>query len=67
MRSAKTAATRSWRLGNRWDRVPLPTPASRATAAIETPSEEFSGVVVNAVLFALAVFAAWGRFGPHSF
>ncbi|WP_218133645.1 hypothetical protein [Lentzea fradiae] len=47
--------------------MPLPTPASRATAAIETPSEEFSGVVVNAVLFALAVFAAWGRFGPHSF
>ena len=28
--------------------------------------KEPSGVVVNAVLFALAVFVAWGRFGPYS-
>ncbi|MFI9173708.1 DoxX family protein [Streptomyces lincolnensis] len=28
---------------------------------------ENQSIVVNAVLFALAVFVAWGRFGPHSF
>jgi uncharacterized membrane protein YphA (DoxX/SURF4 family) len=28
--------------------------------------KEPSGVVVNAVLFALTVFVAWGRFGPYS-
>jgi hypothetical protein len=28
---------------------------------------EFQSVVVNVVLFALAVFVAWGRFGPHAF
>jgi uncharacterized membrane protein YphA (DoxX/SURF4 family) len=28
--------------------------------------KEPSGVVVNAVLFVLAVFVAWGRFGPYS-
>ncbi|MEX5711121.1 DoxX family protein [Parafrankia sp. FMc6] len=26
---------------------------------------EPSGIAVNAVLFALAVFVAWGRFGPY--
>jgi uncharacterized membrane protein len=29
--------------------------------------KEPSGVAINAVLFALAVFVAWGRFGPWSF
>ncbi|SHN15084.1 DoxX family protein [Cryptosporangium aurantiacum] len=29
--------------------------------------KEPSGIVFNAVLFALAVFVAWGRFGPYSF
>jgi uncharacterized membrane protein len=29
--------------------------------------KELSGVAFNAVLFALAVFVAWGRFGPYSF
>jgi hypothetical protein len=24
-------------------------------------------IIVNAVIFALAVFVAWGRFGPYSF
>ncbi|MDJ1133686.1 DoxX family protein [Streptomyces iconiensis] len=28
---------------------------------------EPSNVVVNVVLLALALFVAWGRFGPHSF
>ncbi|GAA5087053.1 putative membrane protein [Thermocatellispora tengchongensis] len=28
---------------------------------------EPSHVIVNAVLFALAAFVAWGRFGPYSF
>jgi uncharacterized membrane protein len=28
--------------------------------------KEPSGVVVNAVLFALAALVAWGRFGPYS-
>nr|WP_267886823.1 MULTISPECIES: hypothetical protein [Streptomyces] len=28
---------------------------------------ELQSVVVNAVLFALTVFVAWGRFGPHAF
>ncbi|GAA2122486.1 DoxX family protein [Glycomyces algeriensis] len=28
---------------------------------------EFSAIAVNAVLFALAAFTAWGRFGPESF
>ncbi|SDI59765.1 DoxX family protein [Nonomuraea jiangxiensis] len=27
--------------------------------------KEPSGVVVNAVLFVIAVFVAWGRFGPY--
>ena len=29
--------------------------------------KETSNVVVNVVLLALAVFVAWGRFGPHAF
>jgi uncharacterized membrane protein len=29
--------------------------------------KEPSGIAVNAVLFALAAFVAWGRFGPYSF
>ncbi|MEU1854422.1 DoxX family protein [Streptomyces sp. NPDC019990] len=29
--------------------------------------KEFQALVAPAVLFALAVFVAWGRFGPHSF
>jgi hypothetical protein len=28
---------------------------------------ELQSVVVNVVLFALTVFVAWGRFGPHPF
>ncbi|GEC05029.1 hypothetical protein SSP24_26840 [Streptomyces spinoverrucosus] len=28
---------------------------------------EFQPVVVNVVLLALAIFLAWGRFGPHAF
>ena len=34
-------------------------------AATHIRRKEPSGVVVNAVLFALAVFVAWGRFGPY--
>ncbi len=29
--------------------------------------KEASGIAVNAVLFLLCVFVAWGRFGPYSF
>lgn len=29
--------------------------------------QESQMVVANAILFALAVFVAWGRFGPYSF
>ena len=29
--------------------------------------KENSQIVVNVVLFALAAFVAWGRFGPHKF
>lgn len=36
-------------------------------AVVHVRRKEPSGVVVNAVLFALAVFVAWGRFGPYSF
>ena len=35
-------------------------------AATHIRRKEPSGVVVNAALFALAVFVAWGRFGPYS-
>lgn len=34
-------------------------------AATHVRRREPSGVAVNAVLFALAVFVAWGRFGPY--
>jgi hypothetical protein len=29
--------------------------------------KEFGNLVTNGVLFALAVFVAWGRFGPDAF
>jgi uncharacterized membrane protein YphA (DoxX/SURF4 family) len=29
--------------------------------------KEYSGIATNAVLFAIAVVIAWGRFGPYSF
>jgi hypothetical protein len=35
-------------------------------AATHIRRKEPSGVAFNAVLFALAVFVAWGRFGPYS-
>jgi uncharacterized membrane protein len=35
-------------------------------AAMHIRRKEPSGVVVNAVLFALAAFVAWGRFGPYA-
>ncbi|MDT0445012.1 DoxX family protein [Streptomyces johnsoniae] len=34
-------------------------------AAVHIRREEPSGVVVTAVLFALAALVAWGRFGPY--
>lgn len=34
-------------------------------AATHVRRREPSGVAVNAVLFALAAFVAWGRFGPY--
>ena len=36
-------------------------------AATHIRRKEPSGVAFNAVLFALAVFVAWGRFGPYAF
>ena len=36
-------------------------------AATHIRRKEPSGVAVNAVLFMLAAFVAWGRFGPYSF
>jgi hypothetical protein len=36
-------------------------------AATHIRRKEPSGVAFNAVLFALAVLVAWGRFGPYSF
>ncbi|WP_426512936.1 DoxX family protein [Dactylosporangium sp. McL0621] len=35
-------------------------------AAAHVRRKEPSGVVINAVLFALAAVVAWGRFGPYS-
>ena len=35
-------------------------------AATHIRRREPSGVAVNAVLFALAAFVAWGRFGPYA-
>ena len=34
---------------------------------VHTRRKETSNVVANVVLLALAVFVAWGRFGPHAF
>lgn len=36
-------------------------------AIVHVRRKEPSGIAINAVLFALAVFVAWGRFGPYSF
>jgi hypothetical protein len=36
-------------------------------AAVHARRREAPQVVVNTVLLALAVFVAWGRFGPYSF
>jgi hypothetical protein len=36
-------------------------------AATHYRRKEPQMIVVNAVIFALAVFVAWGRFGPYSF
>jgi uncharacterized membrane protein YphA (DoxX/SURF4 family) len=36
-------------------------------AVVHTRRNEPMNVVVNLVLIALAVFVAWGRFGPYSF
>ncbi|MFE7569232.1 DoxX family protein [Streptomyces sp. NPDC057539] len=36
-------------------------------AVVHARRKESSAIVVNVVLLALAVFVAWGRFGPHSF
>ncbi|MGH3313474.1 MAG: DoxX family protein [Streptomyces sp.] len=36
-------------------------------AVVHARRKEGSSIVVNIVLLALAVFVAWGRFGPHSF
>jgi uncharacterized membrane protein YphA (DoxX/SURF4 family) len=35
--------------------------------AVHARRKETMNVVVNVVLIALAVFVAWGRFGPYSF
>jgi uncharacterized membrane protein YphA (DoxX/SURF4 family) len=36
-------------------------------AATHYRRKEPQMIIVNAVIFALAVFVAWGRFGPYSF
>jgi uncharacterized membrane protein YphA (DoxX/SURF4 family) len=36
-------------------------------AAVHARRKETMNIGVNAVLLALAVFVAWGRFGPHPF
>jgi hypothetical protein len=36
-------------------------------AAVHARRNEPMNVAVNVVLIALAVFVAWGRFGPYSF
>jgi hypothetical protein len=36
-------------------------------AATHARRKEPSMIVVNLVLFALAAFVAWGRFGPYAF
>ncbi|GLU48406.1 DoxX family protein [Nocardiopsis ansamitocini] len=34
-------------------------------AVVHLRRKEYSGIVFNAVLLALAAFVAWGRFGPY--
>ncbi|WP_020579982.1 DoxX family protein [Actinopolymorpha alba] len=34
-------------------------------AAVHVRREESSAIMVNAILFVLAAFVAWGRFGPY--
>ena len=54
--------------------APILTPIAAACLAVvmvlaavtHIRRKEPSGVVVNAVLFALAAFVAWGRFGPYA-
>ena len=54
--------------------APILTPAAATglaltmvlAAATHIRRKEPSGVAFNAVLFAVAVFIAWGRFGPYS-
>ncbi|GAA1663915.1 DoxX family protein [Nonomuraea maheshkhaliensis] len=36
-------------------------------AVVHVRRKEPSGIAVNAVLFLLAAFVAWGRFGPYAF
>lgn len=36
-------------------------------AIVESRRHEFMHVLLNLTYLALAVFVAWGRFGPHSF
>ncbi|MCU1643001.1 MAG: DoxX family protein [Nocardia sp.] len=36
-------------------------------AGVHVRRKEFNALPVNAVLLALAVFVAWGRFGPYSY
>ncbi|WP_330180017.1 DoxX family protein [Nocardia sp. NBC_01503] len=36
-------------------------------AAVHIRRKEYAALPVNAVMFALAVFVAWGRFGPYAY
>ncbi|MRH87519.1 DoxX family protein [Nocardia sp. SYP-A9097] len=36
-------------------------------AAVHVRRKEYAALPINAVLFLLAVFVAWGRFGPYSY
>ncbi|MCU1647467.1 MAG: DoxX family protein [Nocardia sp.] len=36
-------------------------------AGVHVRRKEFNALPVNAVMLALAVFVAWGRFGPYSY
>lgn len=38
-----------------------------AAAVVHARRKENSAIGLNVVLLAMAVFVAWGRFGPHSF
>lgn len=35
-------------------------------ASLHIKRKEYSAIAINAVLFALAVFVAWARFGPYA-